>query len=592
MADVVKKLTPAEKRWFASMIGADLDDLAEAGIRIAKDGIYIDDLDKANEHFEWIVAIQQRYGTPSDGIRPPPSIYSGAFLDKAETATKPGQIRAAAEHARRQAASDAGLRERLYGKTVPGEMMGDAWTRAEEETRRGSRWLDTATETYEEGMKSAGHYGDAGLRDAEDFRAKYFKLQDATRRGAPHGELADLYWEFDAEREKLDKHVRRLYERFVYANPVEEIRGVEYELDERISKANIEEHFIRGTPEAGPHLESGGSRPDLSGADRDALLEEISQERGRSEGLRTKVSDARSIIENPASSAHARRVAASDAKEMVDKAFRKVVTKVGKGAVHAIPIAGLIADFADIPEAQAGTIGSEFESAPEARARQQRDIESEQFLAEQPPSGMAQFAGPEGGERYAAERFGTPNDQEPIDMALQPTPEDITGGEVHIEEEDALLEKATQADDAMDEALLVAAPAGEFSAPALNALVEALNEVLPVMGLEDPYPTFEEDIEGTVPVEFVKYLTMVSAAATDAGLDRFAIKLEDIGNDTDLMKAAGQLDVLSKNDSFRSFMATTGREEAAAESDSTPVDFVPTPAPPTEDVESVLERRA
>ena len=177
-------------------------------------------------------------------------------------------------------------------------------------------------------------------------------------------------------------------------------------------------------------------------------------------------------------------------------------------------------------------------------------------------------------------------------MPYQPTPEDLTGGEVRIEEEAALLEKATQADDAMDEALLVAAPAGDFSAPALNALVEALNEVLPVMGLEDPYPTFEEDIEGTVPVEFVKYLTMVSAAATDAGLDRFAIKLEDIGNDTDLMKAAGQLDVLSKNDSFRSIMATTGREEAAAESDSTPVGFVPTPAPPTEDVESVLEARA
>lgn len=274
-------------------------------------------------------------------------------------------------------------------------------------------------------------------------------------------------------------------------------------------------------------------------------------------------------------------------------ALLKIGTKGAKAGLKALPLVGLAADFADIPEAQAGTMyGSEFESSKDAREREERDIESEQFLAEQPPSGMAQFAGPEGGERYAAERFGTPNDQEPVDIALQPTPEDITGGEVHIEEEDALLEKATQADDAMDEALLVAAPAGDFSAPALNALVEALNEVLPVMGLEDPYPTFEEDVEGTVPVEFVKYLTMVSAAATDAGLDRFAVKLEDIGTDTDLMKAAGQLDVLSKNDSFRSFMATTGREEAAAESDSTPVDFVPTPAPPTEDVESVLERRA
>ena len=55
-----------------------------------------------------------------------------------------------------------------------------------------------------------------------------------------------------------------------------------------------------------------------------------------------------------------------------------------KAGLKAIPLAGLAAEFADIPEAEAGTMGSEFESAPEARARQQRDIESEEFLAEQP----------------------------------------------------------------------------------------------------------------------------------------------------------------------------------------------------------------
>jgi len=90
----------------------------------------------------------------------------------------------------------------------------------------------------------------------------------------------------------------------------------------------------------------------------------------------------------------------------------KLAKGFGKAGLKAIPIAGLAADFADIPEAQAGTVGSEFESAPEARARQQRDIESEEFLAEQPPSGMARFAGPGGGERYAAERFGEEPEEE------------------------------------------------------------------------------------------------------------------------------------------------------------------------------------
>lgn len=62
----------------------------------------------------------------------------------------------------------------------------------------------------------------------------------------------------------------------------------------------------------------------------------------------------------------------------------KVAKGFGKAGLKAIPLVGLAAEFADIPTAEAGTMGSEFESAPEARERQKRDIESEEFLAEQP----------------------------------------------------------------------------------------------------------------------------------------------------------------------------------------------------------------
>lgn len=264
------------------------------------------------------------------------------------------------------------------------------WTRAAEEVERGTHWLDNAAEMYEEGMRSAGHYGDAGLRDAEDFRAKYFKLQDATRRGAPDRELADLYWEFDAEREKLDKHVRRFREMAPHANPAEEIRGIKSELERIIDHANKEEHLIRGTPEAGPHLEPGGSRPDLSRMDRDALLEEISQRRDRALALSDEVAGAGSIIENPASSAHARRVAASDARAMMDRAFRGASKVVKKGTKGALGVAGALGGEILFPEeVEAGTT---YESNPfmhpdEQRARAERDEKGAEFLAEQPGYG-------------------------------------------------------------------------------------------------------------------------------------------------------------------------------------------------------------
>ena len=86
---IIKKLTPAEARWFSSFVGADLDDLIEAGISVEGDMVRISDLSKAYAFFDDVVTSQQRYGTHPEGMRPPPSIYSGTFLDRAE-AVRPG----------------------------------------------------------------------------------------------------------------------------------------------------------------------------------------------------------------------------------------------------------------------------------------------------------------------------------------------------------------------------------------------------------------------------------------------------------------------------------------------------------------------
>ena len=471
------------------------------------------------------------------------------------------------------------------------------WTRAAEEVERGTHWLDNAAEMYEEGMRSAGHYGDAGLRDAEDFRAKYFKLQDATRRGAPHGELADLYWEFDAEREKLDKHVRRFREMAPYANPAEEIRGVKSELERIIDHANKEEHLIRGTPEAGPHLEPGGSRPDLSRMDRDALLEEISQRRDRALALSDEVAGAGSIIENPASSAHARRVAASDARAMMDRAFRgasKVVKRGTKGVLGGV--AGLGAEILMPTDLGAADIEDPRYMSPDdpRRIRAERDVAGAEFLAEQPGFGAtAPWAGQEPRPRdpsaYENQETGmeTQDFNLPRDIADQLAPP-VT----EYPEEEQLMAAAEDLDATKEEAFASMAPIGDFSKDALNSLVDALNKALPLFGAPEDYATFAEDIEGALPTEFVRYLAMTSQAANDANLGRLAVDLENIGTDSDLMKAAGQLDVLAENDSFRTFMASADQEtEAPVEEVVEEEVQVQTPISDTE-VEAMFVERA
>ena len=129
-------------------------------------------------------------------------------------------------------------------------------------------------------------------------------------------------------------------------------------------------------------------------------------------------------------------------------------------------------------------------------------------------------------------------------------------------EEEQLMAAAEELDATKEEAFASMAPIGDFSKDALNSLVDALNKALPLFGAPEDYATFAEDIEGALPTEFVRYLAMTSQAANDANLGRLAVDLENIGTDSDLMKAAGQLDVLAENDSFRTFMASADKDTA------------------------------
>jgi hypothetical protein len=94
-------------------------------------------------------------------------------------------------------------------------------------------------------------------------------------------------------------------------------------------------------------------------------------------------------------------------------------------------------------------------------------------------------------------------------------------------------------------------PTGVFTVGGLNALVAALNKVLPMFEMPD-YPQFDEDIEGPLPEEFARQLSMVNEAAEAAGHEPFPF--EEAVDDTGLRMIAGRLDSLARDKKFKNFL--------------------------------------
>lgn len=129
-------------------------------------------------------------------------------------------------------------------------------------------------------------------------------------------------------------------------------------------------------------------------------------------------------------------------------------------------------------------------------------------------------------------------------------------------EEEAMLGKARELDDVEEEGYMAVAPQGEFSVGGLNALVDALNSVLPMFEMED-YPRFSEAVE-VFPSEFVKQLTMVMEAAKAAGLDDMVIDFASIVDDKSAKMAAGKIRALAGNTGFKRFLRSERPAEAPA----------------------------
>ncbi len=141
----------------------------------------------------------------------------------------------------------------------------------------------------------------------------------------------------------------------------------------------------------------------------------------------------------------------------------------------------------------------------------------------------------------------------------------------------------------MDNALSQDAPDGDFSIQGLNTLVDALNSVLPMFEVED-YPEFDESIDGLLPLEFVRQLRMVMAAAAESGLDEYRFELSQMDDDQDLMMLAGRLEALAKDVGFKRFLKSSvpGAEPAEPSPEPAPI---PAEVEPEVDAEAMMLSR-
>jgi hypothetical protein len=106
-----------------------------------------------------------------------------------------------------------------------------------------------------------------------------------------------------------------------------------------------------------------------------------------------------------------------------------------------------------------------------------------------------------------------------------------------------------------DNAMRQAAPEGNYTPTGLNALGQTINQALKLFGEEarpiDPYT----DAESVLPLDIVKAVAMLNQAASDAGLDRFVVDLGTLTDDRALQEAAGKVDALAQNETFRMFLS-------------------------------------
>ena len=97
------------------------------------------------------------------------------------------------------------------------------------------------------------------------------------------------------------------------------------------------------------------------------------------------------------------------------------------------------------------------------------------------------------------------------------------------------------------------APQGKYSARAMNALVDVVNEVMVMMGEATPYPAFTED-QTMFPQDFLQMLMSVMTIAEQAGVP-VEMSLTDVVSDKDVAKLVALIKRVAKDKRMKDFLS-------------------------------------
>jgi hypothetical protein len=130
--------------------------------------------------------------------------------------------------------------------------------------------------------------------------------------------------------------------------------------------------------------------------------------------------------------------------------------------------------------------------------------------------------------------------------------------------EQTVISKAGELDSLRQQTFETAAPSGVYSSKALTRIVKEVNKLLPLFD-EEPVAELTEDVDGPMPVELVRVLSMINAAASDAGMEEHTFELADVVSDDELSLVTGKVNALSKSGEFKSFLRSPQKEELVAD---------------------------
>lgn len=118
-------------------------------------------------------------------------------------------------------------------------------------------------------------------------------------------------------------------------------------------------------------------------------------------------------------------------------------------------------------------------------------------------------------------------------------------------------------DAAQQQGMEIMTPQGKYSARALNAVVDAINEIMPMLGEQMPMPEITADMT-MMPQELVNAIMAIMTVAEQAG-SPIDMELSAVVSDNDLAKLAALLKRLVNDKKLKDFLMQGAPEEVTEE---------------------------